>query len=80
MLTGLNTIGSAQGFKDARYFFIKDPEGVEREIYLDTKGLPTIGTGFNLTQTVLDEVVKAFGFNLSSDTADIDARGLRMGR
>jgi len=36
MLSGLNTIGTEQGFKDARYVFIKDVEGVKPTIYLDT--------------------------------------------
>ena len=74
MLTQLNTIGTLQEFKDARFFFIADSEGVKTEIYLDTKGIPSNGIGFNLASVgILNEVVTAFGFNLTV-TADIQAR------
>ena len=50
MLSGLNTIGTEQGFKDTRYAFVKDVEGVKPGIYLDTVSVPTIGIGFNVRE------------------------------
>ncbi len=44
--------------------FISDHEGIRKDIYLDHKGIPTIGVGYNLKNAdVLTLLVGKFGYS-----------------
>lgn len=58
---------SGAAYEDLRYEHIKVSEGESLLSYLDSKGIATIGVGFNLRdRDVRSEVLKAFGFDLTS--------------
>lgn len=42
---------------------VKQHEGVKPKKYLDSKGIPTIGVGFNLNRKDSDEILKSIGVN-----------------
>lgn len=47
------------------FTILKRWEGVEPKVYLDSKNIPSIGIGFNLTvDEPLNATLKAFGFNV----------------
>ena len=54
--------------------FLIAEEALRRKAYVDTKGIPTIGIGFNLRVTKnLDLVLQALGFDLSGQQLTGDA-------
>ena len=74
---------SGAAYEDLRYEHIKVSEGESLLAYLDSKGIATIGVGFNLRdEDVRDEVLKAFGFDLTSaaDRAYGDQIAAEVGR
>ena len=72
-------------YEQFRYELIQKTEGVRRAVYPDSKGLPTIGIGFNLTDKNIRELVLAkFGITdvsmreeiaeiIKNNQSDIDA-------
>jgi len=67
-----------EAYEQQRYDFLLEQEesGDEKEkIYDDGEGNPTIGCGFNLNEsTVLNAVLKQWGFDLDDDVQDIGYR------
>ena len=53
-----------------RFDLISTLEAVKPAAYLDTKGIPSIGIGFNLRDdNILLLVLKSFGFTTVTDTS-----------
>ncbi|MBP7528661.1 MAG: hypothetical protein KA801_12085 [Syntrophorhabdaceae bacterium] len=56
---------NAQTYYNQRFELLKKVEGVVLTAYVDSKGIPTIGIGFNL-RTHLNVVLSQFGVNVGS--------------
>ncbi len=69
----LSTYHVSTNYEKDRYNFIKSVEGDRILPYLDKKGIPTIGLGFNLTvNKILTLVLKEFGVNTSAAKKSIE--------
>ena len=81
VLSRFVNVFNSRSFDMSLFDLIKELEGAEEEIYADSKGIPSVGVGFNLRQSnVLFKLLEHFGFQELSDDFEakllVDLRGI----
>jgi GH24 family phage-related lysozyme (muramidase) len=70
---------SNQNYDDLLFQVIKNTEGTETRPYIDAKGIPTIGIGFNLREaSIREEVLEKFGFDLTASSGSAEKQYIQQ--